>query len=284
MEAIEVCLICLLFCIRFLSLTLLFMIWSYLRNKSLNMQTLKDEMMKEVIWSSLPMTIANDFVCIGIGPIPKVIATFVIYTRKIMAAYFFLQIFVTVMVKYGIIFYGSYIALIEDRAIVKYSRITCSVGAILFNIGHLVEADLTKTSNFLALTTGMHQKFTDSNLNENKILYFLVIIDLIAVILVHIKIEIYKREEISAGLHLSEYTINTRRKVVGVIFISALLIVSRYISPFDNYIERLMQYSITQFMFVVIIPFFMIVKNENLFHYVSVKFKCYNNNIHSLNV
>ena len=231
------------------------------------------------------MTFGNDFVCIGIGPIHEVIATFVIYTRKIMAAYFFLQIFVTVMVKYGIIFYGSYIALIEDRAIVKYSRITCSVGAILFNIGHLVEEDVTKNSNFLALTTGMYQKFTDSNLNENRILYVLVIIDLIAVILVvHIRIEIYKREEISAGLNWSEYTINTRRKVVGVIFISTLLIFSRYISPFDNHIERLMQYSITQFMFVVIIPLFMIVKNENLFHYVSVKFKCYNNNIHSLNV
>ena len=241
-------------------------------------------MMKEVIWSSLPMTIANDLVCIGIGPIPVPIAIFIIYTRKVMAVYFFLQSFVTIMVKYAIIFYGSYIALIEDRVIVKFSRTTCSVGAILFNVGHLVEADVTKNSNFLALTSGMHKKFTDSNLNENRILYVLVIIDLIAVILVHIKIEIYKREEISAGLNWSEYTINTRRKVVGVIFISTLLIFSRYISPFDNHIERLMQCSITQFMFVVIIPLFMIVKNESLFHYVSVKFKCYNNNIHSLNV
>ena len=111
-----------------------------------------------------------------------------------------------------------------------------------------------------------------------------MIIDLIAVILVHIRIEIYKREENLAGLHWSEYTIDTLRKVVGIIFISAPLILSRQISPFDNHIERLMQYTITQFMFVVIIPFFMIVKNENLFHYVSVKFKCYNNNIHSLNV
>ena len=241
-------------------------------------------MMKEVIWSSLPMTIANDLVCIGVGPIPKVMAIFIIYTRNVMAVYFFLQIFVAVMVKYGIIFYGSYIDLFEDRAIVNVSRITCSVGAILFNVGHLVEADVTKTSNFSALTTGMHQKLTDFVLHENKIVYVLIIIDLIAVILVHIKIEIYKREEILAGLNWSEYTINTRRIVVGVIFISTLLIFSRYISPFDNHIERLMQYSITQFMFVVIIPFFMIVKNENLFHYASVKFKCYDNNIHSLNV
>ena len=230
------------------------------------------------------MTIANDLVCIGIGPIPKDMAIFIMYTRKVMAAYFFLQIFVTVMVKYGIIFYGSYIALIEDRVIVKFSRITCIVGAILFNIGHFVEVDLTKNSTFSALTTGMHEKWTDLVLNENKIVYVLVIIDLIAVILVHIKIEIYKREENLAGLHWSEYTIDTRRKVVGVIFISALLILSRYISPFDNHIERLVQYTITQFIFVVIIPFFMIVKNEKLFHYVSLKFKCHNNNMHSLNV
>ena len=69
----------------------------------------------------------------------------------------------------------------------NFSRITCSVGAILFNVGHLAEVDVTKSSNFLALTIGMHQKFTDFNLNENKIVYVLVIIDLIAVILVHIK-------------------------------------------------------------------------------------------------
>ena len=100
------------------------------------------------------MTVGNDLVCIGIGPIPKVMAIFIIYSRNVMAVYFFLQIFVAVMVKYGIIFYGSYIASIEDRAIVNVSRITCSVGAILFNVGHLVEAvDVTKTSNFLALTT-----------------------------------------------------------------------------------------------------------------------------------
>ena len=74
-------------------------------------------MIKEVIWSSLPMTIANDLVCIGIGPIPKDMAIFIIYTRKVMAAYFFLQIFVTVVVKYGIIFYGSYIALIQAKSL-----------------------------------------------------------------------------------------------------------------------------------------------------------------------
>ena len=96
----------------------------------------------------------------------------------------------------------------------------------------LIEIGLNISENIgKALTTGMHQKWTDSVLNENKIVYVLIIIDLIAVILVHIRIEIYKREEILAGLNWSEYTINTRRKVFGVIFISTLLIFSRYISP-----------------------------------------------------
>ena len=78
-----------------------------------------------------------------------------------MGAYFFLQIFVTVIIKYGIIFYGSEIALIEDRKIVKWSRIFCSVGSIIFNVGLLVEVDITKIPNFLALTTGIHQKLTE---------------------------------------------------------------------------------------------------------------------------
>ena len=207
-------------------------------------------------------------------------AIFVIYTRLILATYFFLQVFVTVMIKYGMIFYGSYIALIQDRAVVKLSRGICIVGTILFNVGHFIDFESTKTSNILALTRGVPQKLIFSN----KLVYFLAMVDLILVILLHVKIEIYKRQESLVSPQLTGYTIVTRRKVVGVIFVCCLLILSRHVSLFDSHVETLMQYITAQFMFLVFIPFYMIVKNENLFHYVNIKFQYCNNNMYSLNV
>ena len=207
-------------------------------------------------------------------------AIFVIYTRLILATYFFLQVFVTVMIKHGMIFYGSYIALIQDRAVVKLSRGICIVGTILFNVGHFIDFESTKTSNILALTRGMPQKLIYSN----KLVYFLAIVDLILVILLHVKIEIYKRQESLISSQLTGYTIVTYRKLVGMIFVCCLLILSRHLSLFDSHVETLMQYIIAQFMFLVAIPFYMIMKNENLFHYVNIKFQFCNNDIHSLNV
>ena len=207
-------------------------------------------------------------------------AIFVIYTRLILATYFFLQVFVTVMIKYGMIFYGSYIALIQDRAVVKLSRGICIVGTILFNVGHFIDFESTKTSNILALTRGIPQKLIFSN----KFAYFLAMVDLILVILLHVKIEVYKRQESLVSPQLTGYTLVTRRKVVGVIFVCCLLILSRHVSLFDSHVETLMQYITAQFMFLVFIPFYMIVKNGNLFHYVNIKFQYCNNDIHSLNV
>ena len=158
-------------------------------------------------------------------------AIFLIYTRLILATYFFLQVFVTVMIKHGMIFYGSYIALIQDRAVVKLSRGIFIVGTILFNVGHFIDFESTKTSNILP------QKLIYSN----KLVYFLAIVDLILVILLHVKIEIYKRQESLISPQLTGYTIVTYRKLVGMIFVCCLLILSRHLSLFDSHVETLMQ-------------------------------------------
>ena len=50
--------------IRVLSFSSLYIIWTYLRNKSPAMQTMKDEMMKEIIWSSVLLTTLVDLVWI----------------------------------------------------------------------------------------------------------------------------------------------------------------------------------------------------------------------------
>ena len=60
MDVIKACLLVLLFISRVLSFISLLIIWTYLRKKSPAMQTLKDEMIKEVIQSSILMILSVD--------------------------------------------------------------------------------------------------------------------------------------------------------------------------------------------------------------------------------
>ena len=60
MEVIKAYFLVLLFITRLISFSCLFIIWTYLRNKSPAMQTLKDEMIKEVIQSSIFMILSVD--------------------------------------------------------------------------------------------------------------------------------------------------------------------------------------------------------------------------------
>ena len=64
MDVAKTFVLILLFLIRVFSFSSLYIIWTYLRNKSPAMQTLKDEMMTEIIWSSVLMTTSVDLVWI----------------------------------------------------------------------------------------------------------------------------------------------------------------------------------------------------------------------------
>lgn len=161
MEVVEVFLLVTLFAIRVISLTLLYIIWSYLKKKSPVLQTLKDEMIKEVIWSSHPLNISLDLIFIGIGPIPKEVAYIILFTVNWAFAYFFMQVLIAVIVKYLIIFYGYYIELVNDEMVVKFSRIFCWIWALSTALWHSQNVDISKSTYFLALTTGVDQDLTE---------------------------------------------------------------------------------------------------------------------------
>ena len=138
----------LLFVIRIISFLLLYIIWRYLRNKALAMQTLRDEMIKELIISLIPLTLSSDLLYSDIGPMPKEFALFIMYTRVALAQYFFMQVLIVTLVRYLIIFHGPYIDSIEDRVIVNFFRIVSIVWVFLTC---LYVHQYTKGPDFLAL-------------------------------------------------------------------------------------------------------------------------------------
>ena len=257
-----------------------FIIWRYLENKSPAMQTLKDEMVKEIIYAITLMSIITDvtMVCIGIGPIPIEIVTVIIYTRRAMAVYFFVQVLIAVIVKYLIIFHGRYLDLISDQTVVRWSRIICCIWAFWSIFYDMLTEDITESPILKAMLTGEDINMEDLKTYEVKnknLINLLAIVDIIAILIVYAQIEFYK---ITDG----NYTFGTLRKAVCGIIFFGLLIFFRLYSSFYNQMDKLIQYIIIQFFFVVVIPVLMIVNNDKILHSLRENFSCNNENIHSL--
>ena len=192
---------------------------------------------------------------IRIGQLPEEIAFLLLYIRIFTAAYFFMQILIAVITKYVIIFHEHYFELVDDKTVVNVSRVFCCFWALLVTLWPFQIDDVSKTADFLSLTTGTDVKLTYTNSkNPNSVIYLLILVDIFAIIFVHIQIEIYKAKGMSASMNVSGYTLGFRRKVVVLILFFGLLILSRLIFPFANYNGILIQYVINQFFLMNVIP------------------------------
>ena len=187
--------------------------------------------------------------------------------------------------KYLIIFYGHYIELVCDRTVVNLSRLFCFVWALFITLVESQRINLSKTLDFLALTTGKDQTLIEDNhTNPYAVMFSLFLVNVIVMIYIYVKIEIYKAKETSLNIDFSGYTLGSIRKVVGLIIYLGLLFLLRLIFPFTNHNEILIEWIINQFLIMVIVPAFMIVKNEKILQYAKTLFESCNNNMYSLNV
>ena len=279
MDATKLGLYGLLFVIRSISFLMLYNIWSYLRKKVLAMQTLRDEMIKELIISLIPLTLSSDLLYSDIVPLPKEFALFLTYTRVALAQYFFMQVLIVTLVRYLIIFHGPYIDSIEDQIVVNFFRIVSMVWVFLtcFYIG--LSQDLTKGPDFLALTGKLSENVEAPN--SFFTLHFILVLDIIVMIVVYVRIEIYKRKD--PLYTFASYNLWTIRTVVGITIICGLLIILRvnialFHANFKNSIERLLFHIIVHFLAVNIIPVLMILNNKKIVTYAKNKFICYDLN------
>ena len=264
MDTTKLSLFSLLFVIRSISFLMLYIIWSYLRNKALAMQTLRDEMIKELIISLIPLMLLSDLLHIGISPIPKEFALLVALLVA-LAQYFFMQVLIVTLVRYLIIFHGPYIDSIEDQIVVNFFRIVSIVWVFLTCLYTGFFQDLTKGPDFLALT-GMLSENVEAP-NSFFTLHFLLVLDIIVMIFVYVRIEIYK--QMDQKYTFASYNLRTIRIVVGIAIICGLLLILRiniavFHANFNNSIERLLYHIIVHFLCLNIVPVLMILNNWGL--------------------
>ena len=283
MDATKLGLYGLLFAIRSISFLMFYIIWSYLRKKALAMQTLRDEMIKELIISLIPLTLSTDLLNIDIGPISKEFALFLTYTRVALAQYFFMQVLIVTLIRYLIIFHGPVIDSIEDQKVVNFSRMFSTIWVFVTCLYSGLFQDFTKTHGFLAMT-GQRQsseKIDTPNQSAPNTLQFVLVLDIIVIIFVYVRIEIYKQKD--PLYTFASYNLRTIRTVVGITIICVLFLILRtngafFHANFRNSNERLLFHIILAFLCVNIVPVLMILNNKKIAIHAKNKFICYNLN------
>ena len=149
---------------------------------------------------------------IRIGPLPESMAFLLLYIRFFATAYFATQVLIAVIVKYVIIFHGHLLEFVEDRVMVRISRICCIIWSLFVTCIQSALNNVSKSGDFLALTKSDHN---DVNNDENPyvFIFILMLVNVLAVIFVQIRIEIYKVRDISDSLGVSGYTLRLFRKL-----------------------------------------------------------------------
>ena len=279
MDTAKLSLLGLLFVIRGISFFVLYVIWSYLKNKAPAMQTLRDEMIKELIISLIPLMLSSDLLHIGISPIPKEFALVLSYTRVALAQYFFIQVLIVTLVRYLIIFHGPLIDSIEDQKVVNFSRLFSFIWVFQTCLYTVLSQDITKGPDFLELTGQLESLKNMDIPNSFFTLHLIVVLDIIAIVFVYGKIEIYKQRD--QNYNFVSYNLGTIRTVVGIAIICGLLFIFRInISLFNanikNSIEKLIFHIIVHLLCVNIVPVLMISSNEKIVIYVKKKFMWFN--------
>ena len=279
MDTAKLSLLGLLFVIRGISFFVLYVIWSYLKNKAPAMQTLRDEMIKELIISLIPLMLSSDLLHIGISPIPKEFALLLSYIRVALAQYFFMQVLIVTLVRYLIIFHGPHIDSIEDQKIVNFSRLFSFVWVFQTCLYTVLSQDITKGTDFLELTGQLERLKNMDTPNSFFTLHLVVVLDIIGIVFVYGKIEIYKQRD--QNYSFDSYNLGTIRTVVGIVIICGLLIIlqiniSWFNANIKNSIEKLIFHIIVHLLCVNIVPVLMISSNKKIVIYVKNKFMWFN--------
>ena len=281
MDTTKLSLLGLLFVIRGISFLTLYIIWSYLRNKAPAMQTLRDEMIKELIISIVPLMSIKDLLHVGISPIPKEFAIFISYTRLALAQYFFMQVLIVTLVRYLIIFHGPLIDSIEDQIVVNLSRLFSFIWVFQTCLYTVLSEDITKYPEFLEMTGQLESSKIIDTHNSFFTLRLIVVLDIIVIVFVYGRIEIYKQRDLNYTF--TGYNFGKIRTLVGISIICGLLFIFRinitwYNANIKNSIEKLIFHIIVQLLCVNIVPVLMILSNEKIVIYVKKKFMWFNVN------
>ena len=265
-----------------MGLLMAYMVLKYLNHKALGMQTINDQMIKDLIYISLLFwidTIITEFIAeYKANPLNHNVALFIILLNAMGVSAGIWQMSVILMMRYLSVFYQNVLNNVDDCVVVRVTRSFVGFTAIM----SAIMVDFENTYGYQLLTGGKDSDY--DNLAAIPIL-FAVFICLIILILTQYHIENFKKivdsqtrfdqlEEASTGnqeFGCTKYNItNTYRIEIGVLSITVLVVLFMPLWKSDSAGKLLAKTLIVQFISTNAIPIMFIVRNENMYSY----FKC----------
>ena len=190
-----------------LSLTfcLLLVIWMYLSKKPLGMQTVFDDMIKDLIILRILLVISSASINLDLGlrPWNPTMAFMAVLFQHAIAFALIMQVFATVLIRHLSIFHGTMINDLSDSQIIWTSRISISATSIMVTAWEWYEENLGYGPGFQAMTN------SSLKIQEAKPLLSLMILMVLTLVLnifvqVRIEQENVKMTGSNAGLNRFE--------------------------------------------------------------------------------
>ena len=249
----------------------------YLNHKALGILTIKDQMIKDKIYTSLVHWIVNIITGIIViyksNPLNHNLALFIILMNAFVVIASVWQMSILLVIRYMSVFYQNFKNVMnnaDDCLIVRITRSFVGFTALITVISMNVEDTIG-----YHLLTGNE---SNDDLSHFKPLTFAFFICLIILILTQYKIEKFKKS-VDSQAQFDQMKISKNRIEIGVLCISILIVL--FMSLWKTYsINKLLKkILIVQFINANVIPIIFIVRNENMYSYFKrnsiMKFLCF---------
>ena len=258
-----------------------YLVWKYLNNKPLGMQTILDHMTKDYIKICIVNIIMSWLTSFKfVHSYEHHIAITILVCNYFSVLAWFWQIFITVIIRYITIFYSPILNNIDDIKVKMITR--CFVGFVSLSSTFVrnFQGHFEHVANYAFLTNKYGVKIYSMNLNWA--LQFVVVADLIALIVVQIKIEIFERnldnqnqiEEMEEGFDENfKYSKGTIRFVLVFTFLFFLFVIHWLLWEMDETEEDIIALSelrlrlVSQCIFMNLIPLVLIKRNPKMYQF-----------------
>ena len=259
MEGLRLALLILLLAIRIVSILVQSVIYQYLGKKSPGMKTAFDELVQELILGGIATSFGADLCNAGLGPMKIELALGIFDFQYLTAHFWFMQVFMTFLVRYLCIFHPSAINWIADRVIINGTRTICSCWTLGAFMTENLKYDFTLNGYVKVMIHGFNPTDTKTTafLNSFKII---ILLDLIFVVFSLIRIEFYKWKSIDFE-SISKVTL--RIFFTLIIFICVLVTLRLYL-PMPIEYSALIFHIIVTFIIFVVIPALFILRSKNI--------------------
>ena len=264
-----------------MGLLMAYMVLKYLNHKALGMQTINDQMIKDLIYISLLFwidTIITEFIAeYKSNLLNHDVALFIIVLNVMVGIAAVWQMSMILIMRYMSVFYHVVMNNVDDRLVTRVTRSFVGFTAIM----SAMMINFENTFVYQFLTGG--KESNDFNLLPVKPMILAVAICLIILILTQYKIEMFKKSVESQAAQFDQleactskegnqdefyckYNIkNTHRIEITVLSITFLELVFMSLWETDSTDKLLLKILIVQFINTNVIPILFIVRNENMY-------------------